>query len=320
MAICSEETVCLVAPKQGLFRGPGRHLVGRVTHETIGIPTELLDQPTGERLMDAEWVAVRLPRLARSAEKRANGVVGVVAGSEAMPGAASLCTRGAMRAGAGLVIAASEGRALDAIVASLPEAILADRLVPKWGPVLASCDALIVGPGLAVRGVHWKPIWESVSGSKKPTCLDADALNRVALGDPVPKNAVCMTPHARELSRLLNVPVEEVEADRFASVRAAAKKFGCAVLLKGLFTVISDPDGTLLVNPTGSPTLATAGSGDVLGGMVAALLAKGCDAPDALGIAAYWHGLAGESLVGPGALASEIADALPAVRNLMVPV
>ncbi|MEU4950161.1 NAD(P)H-hydrate dehydratase [Streptomyces lavendulae] len=296
-AVTADVTVTFGAYKPGLLVDPGASRVGAVRLVDIGLD---LAEPVLEALQHAD-VARLLPVPTASSDKYRRGVVGVVAGSEQYPGAAVLAVAGALRGGAGAV--RYVGPAADAVLARYPEVLVGRGRVQAWvvGPGIGAGRAAEVGRALADRDV--------------PVLVDADGLRGL---DPEVvrgrRAATLLTPHAGEAAALLGVPRESVEAGRLAAVRELAERYGAAVLLKGSTTLVAPAGGgAVRVNPTGTPWLATAGSGDVLSGLAGALLAGGLPGADAGSVAAYLHGLAGR-LAADGApvVAQEVAAALPA--------
>ncbi|MEU2828307.1 NAD(P)H-hydrate dehydratase [Streptomyces lavendulae] len=296
-AVTADVTVTFGAYKPGLLVDPGASRVGAVRLVDIGLD---LAEPVLEALQHAD-VARLLPVPTASSDKYRRGVVGVVAGSEQYPGAAVLAVAGALRGGAGAV--RYVGPAADAVLARYPEVLVGRGRVQAWvvGPGIGAGRAAEVGRALADRDV--------------PVLVDADGLRGL---DPEVvrgrRAATLLTPHAGEAAALLGVPRESVEAGRLAAVRELARRYGAAVLLKGSTTLVTPAGGgAVRVNPTGTPWLATAGSGDVLSGLAGALLAGGLPGADAGSVAAYLHGLAGR-LAADGApvVAQEVAAALPA--------
>lgn len=334
-AIRAAATVAFGAPKVCHALPPARRLCGTLVVHDIGIPAELLAR-RGHRLFLATADAVRalLPPRDPGAHKGAFGRVAVIAGSRGKTGAAVLAARGALRAGAGLVTVFCPASLETVIVAALPEAMtsgLAEEdgtLAAVAGPDLVSrleeFDAAVLGPGLGTSPGAVAAIRAVVCGAGLPIVLDADGLNafsrrpRALSRRPGPTVA---TPHPGEAGRLLGRSAREIQSDRLAAARALAKTARCCVLLKGEASLTATPDGRIVVNPTGSPLLATAGSGDVLAGAIAALLAGGLAAHEAAAAAAWLHGAAGERLArtlgDAGLLAGELADALPRERRAL---
>lgn len=302
-AVRADLTVTFGAHKPGLLVDPGREYAGSVRLVDIGL--DLPAEPALEALQHTD-VAELLPRPTAESDKYRRGVVGVAAGSARYPGAAVLAVWGALRGGAGAVRYA--GPAGEAVIARFPETLVSDQGPRRAGRV----QAWVVGPG---AGDDAGPVAE-VLDTDVPVLLDADGLR---LADPDAVRArtapTLMTPHAGEAAALLGTAREEVEGARLSAVRELARRYRATVLLKGSTTLIAGPDGgTVRVNPTGTPWLATAGSGDVLSGLAGSLLAAGLSAPDAAGVAAYVHGLAGRRAAdGAPAGAHDVAEAIPAV-------
>ncbi|MEU6482860.1 NAD(P)H-hydrate dehydratase [Streptomyces sp. NPDC046887] len=301
-AVRADATVTFGAYKPGLLIDPAREYAGALRLVDIG-----LDLPAGAAAAEAlqhEDVAGLLPRPAAESDKYRRGVVGVVAGSARYPGAAVLCVSGALRGGAGAVRYA--GPAGEAVLARHPE-----TLVHPGGPAEAGrVQSWVIGPGLGDT-----PGVEAVLASEVPVLVDADGLR---LLDPAAVRArpapTLLTPHAGEAAALLGAAREEVEAGRLAAARELAATYGATVLLKGSTTVVASPDPKepVRVNPTGTPWLATAGSGDVLSGLAGSLLAAGLAPRDAASAAAYLHGLAARRAArGAPVAAYDVAEALP---------
>ena len=242
-----------------------------------------------------------LPTPAPDAQKYSRGVVGVRAGSAAYPGAALLCVAGAASGLAGMTRYVGSDEAAARVLAAHPEVVGAGR-VQAW----------VVGPGTDTDA---QAALEEALADGVPTVVDADALAHVTgpTGSPL-----VLTPHAGELSRMTGASREEIEAAPLAHARAAARRYDAVVLLKGRHTLVAAPDGRVRVTTTGVPWLATAGAGDVLAGVVGALLAAGLDPLDAASVGSWLHGAAATlaSRGGP-IVARDVADALPdAVRRL----
>ncbi|WP_439940196.1 NAD(P)H-hydrate dehydratase [Streptomyces sp. BBFR115] len=302
-AVRADLTVTFGAHKPGLLIDPAREHAGTVRLIDIGLGPELPAAPELEALQHAD-VAALLPVPAAESDKYRRGVVGIAAGSARYPGAAVLAVSGALRGGAGAV--RYVGPAGQAVLARFPETLVSDRGPHEAGRV----QAWVVGPG---AGDDAGAVAE-VLATDVPVLLDADGL-RLASRDAVRARTAptLMTPHAGEAAALLGVAREEVEAARLAAVRELAARYRATVLLKGSTTLVADPDGgPVRVNATGTPWLATAGSGDVLSGLAGSLLAAGLAPRDAGSVAAYLHGLAGR-LAAHGApiAAHDVADSIP---------
>ncbi|MDK1472856.1 NAD(P)H-hydrate dehydratase [Streptomyces sp. 549] len=311
-AVRAAATVTFGAYKPGLLIDPGRSRAGALRLVDIGLGPLLPAVPDAAALQHAD-LARLLPKPDGESDKYRRGVVGVAAGSATYPGAAVLAVSGALRGGAGAVRYA--GHASEEVLARHPEV-----LVSKGSPRSAGrVQAWVVGSGLASGDEAERAVRE-VLEDRVPVLVDADGL-RLLDPDEVRRRPcpTVLTPHAGEAAALLGTSRESVEAARLDSARRLAERFGAAVLLKGATTVVVGPDGgTARVNPTGSPWLATAGSGDVLSGLVGSLLAAGLDAVDAASAGAYLHGLAGRLAAAPPT-AADVAEALPAAWHQVAP-
>jgi hydroxyethylthiazole kinase-like uncharacterized protein yjeF len=274
--VCADATVTFGTRKVCHLVDPAAGACGEVSLVDIGLGP-LLPEPAVEALEAAD-VAALLPRPGREDDKYRRGVLGVAVGSPPYAGAAVLATAAALSAGTGMVRLSGAEEVTALVRARCPEAVLAQGQVQAW----------LAGPGLLPQEAG--PVVADVLAAGLPAVLDAGALE--ALPEPVGR-PVLLTPHAGELARLLHRERAEVEADRLASVTQAARRWQATVLLKGSTTLVAAPDGRVRANLTGTPWLATAGSGDVLAGVAAALLAGGLSPLDAGSVAAYVHGLAG---------------------------
>ncbi|MEU3630246.1 NAD(P)H-hydrate dehydratase [Streptomyces fradiae] len=282
-AVRADATVTFGAYKPGLLVDPARAYAGAVRLVDIGLGGLLPAAAELEALQHAD-VARLLPVPGAESDKYRRGVVGVVAGSARYPGAAVLAVAGALRGGAGAV--RYVGPAGGAVLARYPETLVHPGPPGGAGRV----QAWVIGPGLGDT-----PGVDDVLASDAPVLVDADGLR---LLDPAAVRArpapTLLTPHAGEAAALLGTARDEVEARRLEAVRELAGRYGATVLLKGSTTLVADPSPgvPVRVNPTGTPWLATAGSGDVLSGLTGSLLAAGLAARDAASAGAYLHGLA----------------------------
>lgn len=329
-AVRADLTVTFGAPKVGVVVLPGAELAGAVRVADIGFPPDLMRADAF--LMEPADVAAVLPEREIDTHKRATGVLVVVAGSRDMTGAARLVARAAGRIGTGLVqVAVPEGilpivqaGIAEATFLPLPETPAGTVAVGALGPLLdrlEGADALAIGPGLSTHEDTADLVRRLVRDCPVPFVLDADGLNaftgRAAeLADR--KSDAVLTPHAGEFVRLSGLSARELAEDRLTHARALAERTGAVTLLKGSRTLVATPDGVVRINPTGGPVLATAGSGDVLTGIIGGLMARGLDLTDAASAGAYVHGfagiLAGRSS-GEGTLASDIARHVPEAVN-----
>ena len=325
-AVRADVTVTFGAAKVGAVLLPGAEYAGAVRVVDIGFPDELVRADAF--LVEASDVAGWLPTRPIDTHKRATGVLVVVAGSRGMTGAPVLVAEAAARIGAGLVTVAAPAEIVPTIQTHLTEATFAPLPATGSGSVarealapalelLERADALAIGPGLTTDDETAGFVRDLVRASPVPVVVDADALNAFAgrTADLADRKAdAVLTPHAGEFARLSGLDARELDADRLGHVRRLAHDAGAVTLLKGSRTIVVDERGAARINPTGGPVLATAGSGDVLTGMIGGLVARGLAPSDAAAAAAFVHGVAGMlagRLAGDGTLAGDIARAIP---------
>lgn len=321
-AVRAVATVTFHRPSPGHLVHPAKAYVGRLVVADIGIPTTAPLRPAAGAIRDR--VIADLPRRDASAHKYRAGAVLAVAGSARYPGAASLTVRGAQRGGAGYVTAYVHASAAPLVHAAAPEAI-----VQAWATdaprglevaLRARADAVVLGPGLG-DDVTRSALCDVALRSDRPVVLDADGLGVAsgrpeALRRPAP---LVLTPHAGELGRLLGTTSEAVGAARLTAAREAAQRADALVVLKGDDTIVAAPDGRVAVNDLPAPALATAGTGDVLAGLLGALLAGGADPWPAACGAVRLHARAGRLAAAragsaDGVVALDVAELLPAAR------
>ena len=308
----ADRTVTFVAAKPGLLQGDGADLSGEVRVVDIGLP---VGDHRIDLVEDAD-VAGWLPRRGHGGNKWAAAVL-VVAGSPGMTGAAALCARAAYRAGAGMVRLGVPGGDLGDLPAT--EAVGVALADGGWAPaaldVAARCGAVVVGPGLGRREGTGDEVRRLIAGSPVPVVVDADGLTGLGRVDERPPTAdgtVVLTPHDGEYERLLGVAPGP---DRVAAVRRLAAASGTVVLLKGPTTAVADPAGRVLLATAGTPALASAGTGDVLSGVIAAFLARGVPPLEAAALAAHVHGRAGALGYRAGLVAGDLPDLVAGVLD-----
>jgi hydroxyethylthiazole kinase-like uncharacterized protein yjeF len=296
-------TVTFFRRKPGHLLLPGRLLCGALVLAEIGLPASVLPAiaPTSFANGPALW---RWPAPAAAAHKHARGRVILAAGA-AMPGAARLAAAGARRAGAGFVAAA----ALDAVAARLLRGAEPGLVVTEAEAALSDPReaAWVIGPGLPATP-DTLALFDRVAERGAPVVADAGLLSAAAGHPGALAGAAILTPHAAEFARLFGPP----GADRLAALRAAARTVGAVVVLKGADSVIAAPDGRVAINDNAPPSLATAGTGDVLAGMAAALLAQGLAPFEAACAAVHWHGEAARGAA--GLIAEDLPERLAAAR------
>ncbi|MBI2874550.1 MAG: NAD(P)H-hydrate dehydratase [Firmicutes bacterium] len=341
--IRADVTLTLAYPKPGLFSRRGAAAAGRILVGDIGIPPAAADFLGPRRgVVTAAEAAALLPARHPCAHKGEAGRVLVVAGSRGMDGAAALCAEGALRSGAGLVCLACpegtaqvlRGRVREIIVKELPEDSTGSLAGGGGGlnqllELAGRCSAAVIGPG-AGSGAGIRELLEALPGLGCPVILDADALNSLAAsgedlltrfaGGGTPRPWI-LTPHPGEAGRLLGAGVEAVESERVASAELLAGRYRCTVVLKGAYSITAAPSGGCTVNSTGNAGMATAGSGDVLAGVIGGLAGQGMEPGDAAVLGTFIHGLAGDLAsrdLGPlGMTAGDILARVPeAIRIL----
>lgn len=328
-AVKANWTVTLAFPKFGLLQHPGAALAGEVIVGEINIPSFLVSTEQAT-VTTAQRVRELLPPRQPEAHKGSFGRVLIVAGSLGMSGAAVLAAGAALRGGAGLVYLAAPATNCPALEAQLPEAItiplpeLSPGLIDPAAAALllekaGACKVLAAGPGLAPAPETAALLEQLLQRCPLPLVLDAGALGALAL---LPERGALLraapqppllTPHPGEMARLTGLSVGQVQRSRPELARRFAREWKSILVLKGAQTVSASPGGELYFNPTGGPALATAGTGDLLTGLIASLIAQGMRPLDAAAAAAFIHGLAGDLLPeGRGALAGDISALFPA--------
>ena len=308
-AVRAHTTVTFGGRKPVHVLGEGAIRSGRVQVVDIGFDGDLPEPDL--MLLEAGDVGAAWPVPRPDDDKYSQGVTGLAAGSETYPGAAVLSTGGAVLATSGMVRFA--GSVADVVRARWPE-VIATGSITDTGRV----QSWVVGPGLGTGEVA-RTVLRQILDMGVPVCADADAITVLGTAPEVldarqPDTPLVLTPHAGEFTRLAG----ELGADRVAAACDAARRFNAVLLLKGYTTVVAAPDGRVLVNPARSAWPATAGSGDVLSGIIGALLASGLDPWLAAGCAAFVHSLAADIAAGGApAPASELLEAIPsAIRDV----
>jgi len=339
VAIQAQMTVALAFPKLGEVIYPGVNYVGELVVADIGIDERAVAEvaPSTE-LLDRETVRWLVPRRELDTHKGSYGHVLVLAGSRGKTGAAILSSRAAMRTGAGLTTLAAP-RSLNNIFAGALVEVMTELLRDnaaeeveslsddEWRGLLERKNALLFGPGIGVNESTQNILRWLLRNLDMPWVIDADGLNNLALEiDRLrrAKVAPVLTPHPGEMARLIGKNTSEINSDRVEIARSFAVEHGCHLVLKGARTVIATPNGRVFINPTGNPGMASAGMGDVLAGILTALLGQGFTPEDAMKLGVYLHGLVGDMVAETkgqiGLIASDIIEHLPAgMRALSAP-
>jgi NAD(P)H-hydrate epimerase len=337
-AVRADVTVTMGLPKKGLLTTAAADYVGRLEVAELGFPAALVDQLAADetrQVIDAGDVRTWLPRRQRDTHKGDFGRVLIVGGARCYPGAVQLAARAALRAGAGLVTVLVPDFLYGVMASGTPEWIVETTpsnptgsiegdAARSWRDRLREFDAVLMGPGMTAHAdtALWVRQW--LRDVQVPLVLDADALNVLAGQAHWLERAsgpVVVTPHPGEFARLFGVDQATLQADRAGHARRAADQSGATVLLKGHHSVVAHPDQPAWINLTGNPGMATAGAGDVLAGVVVALLGQGIAPFEAARAAAYLHGRAGDlaadRLGEAGVIASDLIEHLPlAAANL----
>jgi len=302
-------TVTMALPKRGLLLYPAAEFVGRLVVVDIGFPAAVREHEAVRcHVLEAQTIAAQLQTRRADTHKGSYGHVLIVAGGPGKTGAGALASLAALRTGAGLVSfalpyslnAAMETKLTEVMTIPLPESepgVLGEEATRPLIEWLEGKSALVLGPGIGTHPETVRCVHEVLRQVRIPTVLDADGLNALppdptGVGDI--QAPLVLTPHPGELARLRRTTTAAIQTNRLTLAQETANAWKAVVVLKGAHTVIAEPDGTLFINLTGNPGMATAGTGDVLSGMIGALLGQGYPPSLAARIAVHTHGLAGD--------------------------
>lgn len=329
-AVRADLTVTFASAKLGHILYPGAGYVGQLRIVDIGIPSEVIKRAEGFEFVDASAAAQLFRRRDPSAHKGSFGHILIIAGSTGHTGAAALAASGALRSGAGLVslaIPASlnhilEQKTTEAMTIPLPDCgrgHLASDALDAISSALQGRDVMALGPGISWQRDTVALVHKLVREVTLPLVIDADGLNALSEDPSLLKEctsqAIVLTPHPGEMARLCGVTVAEVESDRVGIAREFAVNHGVFLVLKGARTVIATPDGDIAINGSGNPGMASGGMGDVLTGIVAALLGQDYSPFDACRLGVFVHGLAADLSASEkgmvGLIASDVLEQLP---------
>ncbi|HMM05704.1 MAG TPA: NAD(P)H-hydrate dehydratase [Clostridiales bacterium] len=306
--VAADHTVAFALPKLGNVLAPGGEKNGTLQVVDISFPPSLLaEKENDDVLIDEAWALTKMKPRKADSHKGIFGHILVVGGSANMTGSLILAGKGALKAGAGLVTymmpkslhEVVKTHNLEAMTFGLPENADGSLGLAAADPILQQTGnkVLVLGMGLSRTDDSMALVKKILESINCPLVLDADAL--LALGElngrKKSHHPLVLTPHPGEMSRMLGWSIREVQENRLDAVRLAAEKYGAVVVLKGSRTLIASPEGKLLVNCTGNAGMATGGMGDVLSGIIGALLGQGLDALTAAALGVYFHGLAGDT-------------------------
>ncbi len=308
-AVKAKITVTFGIPKRGHFLYPARDYVGSLYIEDIGFPKELIESESLKvSLITKEIATSLLPLRPSYSHKGTYGHLLVIAGSVGKTGAALLCGKSALRAGSGLVTIAVpaalkvvfQAKVLEEMILALPcntKTISKDAIKPLEEFIRERADVIAFGPGVGINEDTLEILKFLLTSCNVPLVIDADGITLLSTDENLLRKAktkTVITPHPGELSRLIKMPVKEIEAQRIEIAQKVAKVFNCTVVLKGVPTVVANEDGKTFINTTGNPGMATGGSGDVLTGIIASLIGQKLDPFYASVLGVYLHGLSGD--------------------------
>lgn len=318
-AVRADATATFIGQKRGLYTGAGPRLAGTVHYYDLDVPEAVHQQQEhAARLVRHGMLIHRLPARARDGNKGDYGHVLVVGGDRGMGGAALMAGRAALRSGAGLVSVATHPIHAPALLAVQPELMIRGvEQATELSSMLKRASVVVLGPGLG-QGDWGKALHRAVLDSGLPCLLDADALNLLA-GQPVRRNDWVLTPHPGEAARLLDTDTGRIQADRFAAAQALTERYGGAVVLKGAGSLIACDGQPPSVCDQGNPGMATGGTGDVLSGVIGALMAQGHAPFDAAELGVCMHAAAGDLAARRGERGMAATDLIPYLRRLANP-
>jgi hydroxyethylthiazole kinase-like uncharacterized protein yjeF len=324
------KTVTFALPKIGLILHPGCEFAGELITADIGIPHKVIDSLNIKtKVILRSFVSSLIPVRHCESNKGDYGRVLIVTGSAGMTGAGCLSAGAALRTGAGLVYLAVPASLSHIYSTSLKESMTVSLEDQGTGflnrksikPLLANMkrkDVIAIGPGLSVNKNIIEIVDAVIKNSEVPVVMDADALNAVARDTSVlkqRKTQIVVTPHPGEMARLTGMSIEDVQSNRLETAKEFAAQYGVITVLKGAKTIIADPDGTVYINPSGNPGMATAGAGDVLTGIISGFIGQGVKPFEAAVAGVYLHGMAGDRAAEQkgqhGLIAGDIIEELP---------
>jgi hydroxyethylthiazole kinase-like uncharacterized protein yjeF len=325
-AVQADVTVSFIGLKRGLFTLDAPDYTGAVHFTDLQVPTQVYSRVASScARLELESMLARLPQRPASSHKGSYGSVLVIGGDKGMAGAVAMAAEAALRCGAGLVRVATRNEYVSAVVARRPE-VMAHGVatIADLAPLIESSDVLVVGPGLGQSPWSEQMLWAALDCGK-PVVLDADGLNLLALNGKTQvkigeRDNWVLTPHPGEAGRLLGLSTSAVQSDRFAAAQQLQQRFGGVVLLKGNGSLIAG-NGQLLLSDYGNPGMASGGMGDVLSGVLGALLAQSeahdMTALECVALGVCLHGAAADMAASDGQRGLCATDLIPKMRELL---
>jgi NAD(P)H-hydrate epimerase len=318
-AVRADSTITFVGLKAGLVLGEGRAHCGRLMLADLGIPEDCRAGLEGVlRRLPEDAIRRALPPRPQDAHKGTFGHVLVVGGGPGMPGAVRLAGEAALRAGAGLVSVATHPSHHTQVLAGRPELMVhAVRSPDDMAGLLERATVIAVGPGLG-QGDWSRAMLDAAVAANRPLVIDADALNMLA-GQGLGRPDSVLTPHPGEAARLLGETTRNIQSDRLSALRRLSEEYGATIVLKGAGSLVSSAEGLPWVCSEGNPGMASAGMGDALSGIIAALGAQGFDAEEAAVLGVLLHARAGDAAAASGERGMLASDLIGEIRGLVNP-
>ncbi len=319
VAVRAQCTITFIGLKQGMFTAEGRDYCGEIVFDGLQVPDEVyLHVKPAATAISPRMLRSLLPRRRRSSHKADHGHLLIVGGGPGMLGATRLAGEAALRTGAGLVTVASHPQHSTSLALTRPELMCRPvEGVEQLQPLVERATVIVIGPGLGLSA--WaQQLFSYVFGVRKPLLVDADGLNLLARS-PQQREEWILTPHPGEAGRLLGCPAEQIQQDRFASLVNIVKQYNATVVLKGAGSLVRSVKGSVSLCTAGNPGMATAGMGDVLSGVIGALIAQRIPLDEAARLGTLVHAQAADFAAGDQERGLLASDLMPHLRQLVNP-